>query len=515
MEKQNDKKTKKLKNSLTIALSIISCIIVQHTTSAIEQNLTKIKPTDIITTEINKFEKLGEEGTTQLLKNLAYYYTYALSQPLSIPLEQIKISDEEITLQQQTIPTLLSQIDKKIKEIPTKEGTHTTQAITTTTFSKEDKHITKLKQCQQIAEYILHQADKSKFTQHQNLYIEILEYLQSNKTRISELISKTYNAQLQGQQNQIANTTHQSGNEAQENLISNLTNTPNPQIGEIITLATEYLASILQIKQANPGDAQPRTKNVDYINKLTQQITTELPLLLTSEKQETDQQLIATQKGKLEQALKELENSITEKLLLLNNVYQYCNYNSEQKKQLNTIGSAYITVLKKIFKTSDIYLKQLINQNQPVVKTSFTITQEQLEAINLIKRNKRAALPPSKAQYLESNLNIDTHDIGNLSNQQEQENTIQEEERRNQEAEVKAKEEEILKKEAEERTKQLMQEEARRKQEEETIRQLKNEANDHFNKNKLKGSNLTTTHKIINNLNATNNMLQIIRQILY
>lgn len=146
-------------------------------------------------------------------------------------------------------------------------------------------------------------------------------------------------------------------------------------------------------------------------------------------------------------------------------------------------GSAYTTVLKKIFKTSDIDLNQHINQNQPVAKTSFKITQEQLEAINLTKRNKREALPQSKAQDLASNLNIDTQAIGNLSNQQEQENKMQEEERLNKEAEEK-------------------------------IRQLMETVNAYFNKNKEPGSKLTTTQKTINNLNATNNMLQIIKQIL-
>lgn len=229
MEKQNDKKTKKLKNSLTIALSIISCIIVQHTTSASDQKLTKIKPIDITTTEKNKIEMLGEEEKTQLLQMLTHYYTYALSTKLSIPLAQIEIIDEVITLQQQTIQTLLNQIGEKIKNLPTNEGPHTTQAITTTTFSMEDKNKQILKKCQEMAEYFLNQVDINNFKPQQKQYIEILKYLQLNKTQITELISKTYNAQVQGPQNQINNTLNQ-------------------QIWEIITLATEYLATILQIK---------------------------------------------------------------------------------------------------------------------------------------------------------------------------------------------------------------------------------------------------------------------------
>ena len=49
----------------------------------------------------------------------------------------------------------------------------------------------------------------------------------------------------------------------------------------------------------------------------------------------------------------------------------------------------------------------------------------------------------------------------------------------------------------------------------EKIEQLKEEVNAYFNKNKETDSNLTTTQKIINNLSATNKMLQIINLILY
>ena len=49
----------------------------------------------------------------------------------------------------------------------------------------------------------------------------------------------------------------------------------------------------------------------------------------------------------------------------------------------------------------------------------------------------------------------------------------------------------------------------------EKIEQLKKDANKYMNKNKEPGSKISTTQKTLNNLSATNNMFQIIMQILY